>query len=111
MLQAFILTANRGTKLDHGSVQYVEIPVGTISHLSLNWLRPYVIVLVGITTSWFLWELFAWKFSVSLATGVPEKVFHAGVNFAQALLLCMGIYFLSCEKRRRKFFDYTIFAH
>lgn len=110
MLQACIIAANNGARLELGGITYVEIPI--LPHfLFLDRLRLYALAFMCITTFLFILELCLWKFSISLTEGIPENVLHTGINVMQSFLLSAGIFFLSCQKRRKRFTNYTLFAH
>ena len=110
VMWALSITADHGARLDFGKVKYVEVPFRP-GYLELDFIRPYAVILVGIATVSFFGALLDWKFSASFAAGVPKPVFQSGANLAEAVFSVIGIFFLSCEKRRRKFTNYTVFAH
>jgi hypothetical protein len=112
IIAAFFTTADRGSLLDSGHIEGVPMPY-SYKIITLEWLRPYALGLIGISCVVFMYVCLFEKPERYIAD-VPLQVLVRGFDAISIMLVTVGIYFLSCEKKKRKKRrrkDYEVFAH
>lgn len=100
IIAAFFTTADRGSLLDSGHIGGISIPF-SYKIITFEWLRPYSMVLVGIAFGLLMYVYLVEKPERYVA-GVPLQILIRGFDLLSALFVMIGIYFLSCEKKKRK---------
>ena len=100
IIAAFFTTADRGSLLDSGHIGGISIPF-SYKIITFEWLRPYALGLIGISCVVFMYACLFEKQERYIAD-IPLKVLVRGFDAISIMLVTIGIYFLSCEKKMRK---------
>ncbi len=100
IIVAFFMAADRGSLLDSGCLAGIPIP-HSYKIITFEWLRPYALGLIGISCVVFMYACLFEKPERYIAD-IPLKVLVRGFDAVSIMLVTIGIYFLSCEKKNKK---------